>query len=743
MTLKVHALLVLLGVSTCVWGQAVNLTCTKEIIESYGVISYDQAKKERLVFCPHIQYTCCPAYEQFKMFKFYTENVKPAFILLNEVIKKGLDVLSKVVIDTVNSGVIPQKIDGISDKAVKLRLGFLWGKWSRIKPEKIFRTLMKYQKTSSSYVAAWKSAFFCTICDFANHDFIDVEKQRITFSAASCDALVQNTLIFANILNSVLVPYVSTLTEVAARLSGSTKYQKIHNIQRVNKAIADCVADYKQYDSGLGNCKAYCEMFNLATDVFALEGYPEFLANSVIDIKKLGGGAAPAAAGTQAVDQQKPVSRRLIEKSVQELIQQTRERSSRLNQQIENNYYFEAKVPKKFDYDSFNVQRVLAEEAELEVLESRQRDHFKLENRRVLQAVRDWSQDNLDPNNNATAIVDMFHPEFSDPNFGEAAVGKLMEVQDIFNTGDPALFDTLIRKYYKDYYIAELDDIDAPNLFKQMVPDRVDLSEFRTIVSFAGIDMHRIVDKMNWSLAFKQIGVSLTSSSNDDSEMVFPDVIQAINSISDIDVRDFYRNQFFTFRKPHFQLFKETADYLYRNHALSKMRHYIAENMAVYNFLVKSFNQEKANEVWSQIENMRSQVRGLAMNSNATTIGVFNKTVDGKIVECMNVTGPSNSSGYSNVTTICDFKQLQSQYSTVVQLVNPNQLNGYNNYLNDLKNKNRGGANQGGSGSALGQAGSGDNQNQANPTQAGTGSTRKRQKRRALSSRNTKRRLKM
>jgi hypothetical protein len=679
MVLKVHIFFVLVGLFALVQTQAVNLTCTREMVESYGIISNDQAKKERLVMCPQIQYSCCPAYEQFKMFKTYSDTAKPSFILLNEVIKKELSLLEVEVIKLVNSGVIDQKIQSISDKAIQMRVQYTWNKIKNQRPQAIFQKLQKYQKVSSSYVAAWKSAFFCTICDFANQNFIDVQNKKITYSAASCDALVFNTLLFTNLLNTVLIPYLSSLTEIITRLKGNGKYQKLHNIRRVNKAIKDCAADYKQYDSGLGNCKAYCEYFNPVQDNYVFEGYPEFFANTLVEIRLFSGGGGGASGSKPAGGAPK---RKLIEDSVRELIRKTKAKNRRLREKVENDSYFEVNLPKSSKFKGFKSMRILEEQNELAELERVHQEHAKLENRRILQENGDWSQDLLDPNNNVTKIIDIFDREASDPEFDDAMVNQMMQVQDIFNTGDPALYAQMIRKYYVDNFSADLDDIDSENLFKETTLARVDYTQFQTIFSFAGIDIHRIVDKMNWSLAFKQIGVSLTATTNEESEMIFPDVVQAINAVANSDVRDFYRNQFVRFRKPNYQLFAETMNGLLHNFAINKLRHLIAENMAVYNFLVRTGGQDNADKIWGQIEMIRAQLKGLTMNNQNFTVTMYNQTLKGNVtVQSLNITSAVNASGFANVTTIQDVKALQSSYQTSTQLVNENQKAGYDQFI--------------------------------------------------------------
>lgn len=667
MPLKIRSLLALLSLVALTSAQAVNLTCTREIVESYGIISHDQAKKERLIMCPSIQYSCCPAYEQFKMFKSYNDNVKPAMILLNEVIKKEIILLGNEVSALLKSGIIDQKIQTLGDPAIRLRAQFTWNKIKSQRFDLMIKKLQKYQRMSSSYVAAWKSAFYCTICDFASQSFIDTNNKKITYSAASCDALVHNTLLYTNLLNTVLIPFLSSLTEIITRLRGNGKYQKLHTIRRVNKAIKDCVADYKQYDSGLGNCKAYCEYFNPVRDNYVFEGYPEFFANTLVEIRLFSGGGGGSSSAS-------PAPRSLIEDSVRELLKKTQDRTRRLAQQSELNNYFSVNLPQNSKFKGFNKVRLLSEELNVDSLERRFEERKGLADGRILQTQSDWSQDLLDPNNNVTKVIDIFDRESSDPEFDDAMVNQMMEVQDIFNTADPALYAQMINKYFAENFQADLDDNDSDNLFKQIETKRNDISTFQIYFSFAGIDIDKIVEKMNWSLAFRQIGVSLTSNSDEETEVIFPDVIQAINTVSNNDVRNFYRNQFFRFRRVSLDLYHQTMHNLINRFAISKLRKIISDNMALYNYLVRTLNQENADRVWTQIQITRGQLRGLTMNNQNVTVTMFNTTNSrNQTIQGLNISSPANASGYANVTTIPNVQSLQSSYSTSVQLVNENQ----------------------------------------------------------------------
>lgn len=664
-------LLILLGSISC---QA-NFTCTPEMVESYGILSHGQAKKERLVMCPEIQYSCCPAYEQFKMFKTYSEKIKPSYILLNNVIVKELALLKKEVVALAASGLIDNKIQQLSDQATQMRVQYSWNKIKGQRPKAIFEKLQKYQKVSSSYVAAWKSAFFCTICDFANQSFIDTQKMKITFSADSCDALVQNTLLFTNLLNSVLIPYLSSLTEIITRLRNSTKYQKLHNHRRVIKAIKDCKADYLIYDKGLGNCKNYCEYFNLAEDSYILEGYPEFFANTLVEIRLF----ANPAESRKLVDRKM----KLVKNSVKGMVQKSKARNLEMFNDKKEADFFQMDVPQSAKFKGFNKVRILQESKKFNRLFEAQKGQKKLEDRRVLAAaVPSWAYDSLDPKNNVTVVIDIFDHESSDPDFDDAMINEMMEVQDIFNTGDPQMYAQMIRKYYVENFQAELDDIDSTAIFKETSLLRIDYSKFETVFSFGGIEIDEIVQKMNWSLAFKQIGLSLTSTGNVESEMIFPDVVQVINTVANRDVRAFYTDQFIRFNKPHYLLYNETMTHFVDDFAIKKLRMIIAENMAVYNYLVENLRQDHADQIWNEIQYIDSQLSGLTLNDGNTTASLFNYTNNyNKTIQGLNISSRANASGFANVTVIPDINALVSSYSTNVMLVNSNQLAYYKTEL--------------------------------------------------------------
>ena len=675
MKLKLFQTLILVFFCLGIHGQT-NLTCTPEMVESYGVISNGQARKERLMMCPQIEFSCCPAYEQFKMYQTFNKQVKPSFILLNEIIKKSLVLLQTEVITLMSSGKIDKDILAVADAGVKMRIQYAWEKIKGLRPKVIFQKAIKYQAVSGSYVAAWKSAFYCTVCDFANQSFIDLKAQTITYSAASCDALVQNTLLYTNLLNSVIVPYLATLSEIIWRLGARKGGQKLHGHRQVRKAISECADDFKLYDSGLANCKAYCEYFNLAQDSFILEGYPEFFANILVDIRTyatLTKAVLPAAPATPAV-----TTRRLIEDSVKNLLKKSRERNLKVLNAQQGNGYFKVNLPKSAIFKGFNSVRLLREDKRFNELLVAQKTQKRLESRRVLADAIDWTFDPLDPRNNNTVTIDIFERSSVDFNFDEADIGKMVEIQEIMNTGDPATQKMMIAFYFVNNFQAEMDDINLNLVFKETTQTRINYAMFKSKVSFTGINMHLIVGQMPWNVPYKEIGLSLTSSGSGQTEMVYPDVIFAVNTVSNQDILFYHEDQYITFRTPHFLMYDETMNQLIKDFAIKKVQLIIAQNMAVYNYLIGNFGQSQADSMWADLELLREQLTGLTVSPSQVQVITFNYTDTSNVTHLgMNITGLVNASGFANITYILDANQMDGSYSTDTQIVNMAQYNTY------------------------------------------------------------------
>ena len=659
--------LVLFGIIGLYLSNKSHLACKREIIESYGLVSYDEGKKERLMLCPSIQFSCCPAFEQMKMFKNLQEK-KPGFILLFEVIQALLLKLEEILTPIFKSGTITQKIQSLTDKPMQMRLTYAHNKIKGMRPKTIFKKLGKHHKQSSSYLAALKSSFYCVICDLQNHSFIDLKKKEIVYSAAFCDAFVQKTIVFAHLMNDVLVRLLLELLGIVARLKKGTKFQKLPGFKRLTKAIQDCVEDYKESDSGLGKCKSYCEYFSMLTDNYVYEGYPEFFANAIVLLKTI----APSDSSTNTPNTSSTsqnLRRRLFQRSLEK---------SASHQQNANRQLFESdQKQQELSDGQLNRMRILQEQLSPNSLQRAIGQHQQLERKRVLQDKKSKTKkgknddDNLfendffDPRNKMPIEIPIDDYDSSDHFFDENKVNQMVALHNVFFSGSTEEFEQKFRKIIADSPFVELDDIDSKATFKERSNKRYDLSLFQKKVGFAGANPDYSTNVMDFTISEIQIKKGLTIPGKDEVEIIFQEVIELANTINDQTIQSIHQNQLFRFNEASFRLYNDTVQSLIAEFALNYLRLDIAKNMVVYNYLVKGHKEDQAKATWSNIQVLNEQAKGLAIGSNKVSVNLFNKTEGNNRfnIELLIVSG-QNATGHVNVTRITNINDILEDYES-------------------------------------------------------------------------------
>jgi hypothetical protein len=62
--------------------------CNVRLAETYGIISNKEPTKESLIVCPKAEASCCPSYEQYKLYKMLEEELKPQINVYNKLLRK-------------------------------------------------------------------------------------------------------------------------------------------------------------------------------------------------------------------------------------------------------------------------------------------------------------------------------------------------------------------------------------------------------------------------------------------------------------------------------------------------------------------------------------------------------------------------------------------------------------------------------------------------------------------------------
>ena len=287
--------------------------CKRELIDSHNITSFLDPNKGKLVLCPNIRQSCCPSFEQFKMLAMYNDVISPHYDLLKNVIKVELQMLDKLFKNIIDQ--MLAKVTGISDEGARIQAIDLLQRLKKKKIDKIMKTAIGEHSNTHRYLNNMKTAYFCVICDFNYHNQIDTVRKRFAITDTSCDDLVRNTIVYSNAINRGIIPFIEGILEVHKKITKKEKVLRLAGSSHISKAVQECAAEYKISDENLSSCRKYCSYFRLNADSPAYEGYPEFFANVLMELKDY----APAGAAAS----QAPKSRVLAEK-MSKLLKSTR-----------------------------------------------------------------------------------------------------------------------------------------------------------------------------------------------------------------------------------------------------------------------------------------------------------------------------------------------------------------------------------------------------------------------------------
>ena len=563
------------------------MTCKREIVESYGITSYTRPAKEKLIFCPNIRVTCCPAYEQFKVFKDYNERLKPNFTAANDLIVTLLTLLKKEIKNFLDTSGIGERIRSLPESAFSAKMSSALDDVLDQNIEQILDKALLYQKRAANYISSLKSSFFCTICDYSNQLFIDTEKKTITFGDESCDALAVNTILYTNILNNLLVPYLEKFTYLIAQFGTIKKYQKLHNFGKIKSATRACAEEYKKSDSRLSECRAYCSLFRFNTDNYAFEGYPELFANTLVEIRNY------------------KTSRRILSETKISSFTKRAKKSK-----ADFSIFQTSKMPKK----SHHSERILESSVPSNKVHKEAHVLQKVLEERFLQGINYTSEPNYDDELDSVVrskrSLDLFDPASTDEEFDDKMVVDMMEVQDAYNSGNGENMKKIVKRFLVENYRADIDDLDDPRIFPTGSDIIVQLHKFKTVFGFVGIDSGSIVSQVNWSLQEKEIAISLSGGTTTQNDVLDPEALNAINLIGNNDVENFYKDNFLNFDKIAASVsVKDVLRQARFKKYKDKIQGQIIEETTIYNYLTNKMMTSDAESVWDDIQIKKENLR--------------------------------------------------------------------------------------------------------------------------------------
>ena len=253
--------------------------CKREIVESYNLNGYITQRDQRMYLCPEIKSTCCSIFDQFQMYSNWKDKIKPKLTKYYDGILRKLNNLKKLILQ-VNQIDIKKhaKHLTISD-AKRGKLLMAYEKLKKENIELLFSRLMSMSKDSSEYMMGLRSSFYCVICDFKSHKYIEIPQKKIKFNSGFCKALADNTINFAYFLNIKLVPFLIELSKITSvfGMSESDKPLKLKNFKKLKNHVKGCARSVKKGIKVGTKCKKYCNHYKLNANSPVLEGYSIFM----------------------------------------------------------------------------------------------------------------------------------------------------------------------------------------------------------------------------------------------------------------------------------------------------------------------------------------------------------------------------------------------------------------------------------------------------------------------------------
>lgn len=258
--------------------------CKKEIVETYNLNGYMTPRNLNFYLCPAMKQSCCSLYDQFAMFTTWRDNIR---VKLEDYYRgienkfKRIGDLLKIVFK-MNVKTLIEKLHMEQKQKDKVLQSFMLLKDKNL--PKLTDQVLQLYHGNKAFMIQLRSTFFCNICDFTSHRYIDVEEKIVYIDEGTCGEIAMNTINFSYFLNVELANYLTDTTKLLMHfsLSASDTPATIKNFSKIRKQVTKCANVFKSGSTNFKACKRYCEHYKLNANAPVIEGYQVFF-NEVIN----------------------------------------------------------------------------------------------------------------------------------------------------------------------------------------------------------------------------------------------------------------------------------------------------------------------------------------------------------------------------------------------------------------------------------------------------------------------------
>lgn len=262
--------------------------CKKEVVESYNLSGYLSPRPMSMYICPQLRSSCCSFYDQFLMYSTWRDRIRPKLVNYYDAMGAKLARV-KALAGEVLALDFPRMVGGLQleDKLKEEHLAtFL--RLNATNTDSLIDQVIVMQKDNARFMMGLRSSFYCSICDFESHQFLDTKKKTFTADLGTCAELATNTINFSYYMTVTLGGFLQSLSRLMSvfALSEADKPVKIRSYGRVVSQVKSCSRQVAQRTGKFVACRKYCENWRLNANSPVIEGYQLFMNAMIASMEK-------------------------------------------------------------------------------------------------------------------------------------------------------------------------------------------------------------------------------------------------------------------------------------------------------------------------------------------------------------------------------------------------------------------------------------------------------------------------
>ena len=482
-------------------GEQDTSRCKREIVESYNLNGYLSKRRLNFYVCPAMKLSCCSMYDQFMMFTNWRDNIKEKMVKYYKGIEQKYKHMKDLIKEVfkIDFKKLIEKLQMEEKRKDKIAQSQIFLKDKNL-PNLIDKVLELYQP-NSEFMLRVRSTFYCSICDYESHKYIDIPKKEVRISEISCGEIAKNTINYSYFLNVELTRYLMDLSRVLVNFSENeaAKPVVIRNSSKIRKAIVKCANVFKSGADNFKPCRRYCEHYKFNANSPVLEGYQVFF-NDIINGMEM---------------------------------------------------FLKSNTDEEKDDNSDEDDGRRLSEVLKEAKGTRGPKERKL-------------QDDIQTFNFSTAELDDVHDPYDeksvDPNYDEYVLNKMFSFQQRYEKDRQKGYVNFIKN--KLHFIDveyDYNNADDNDIFKTNSHVIVDLENFTTKITSHGVDIEKHIHTTNMDKSMKDLVAHLKDRSRFKIlyEKLDPVLLEQVNDITNEDIKNFHRDNYLHFNDFSLNLKKE------------------------------------------------------------------------------------------------------------------------------------------------------------------------------------------